>query len=302
MQSQDSPLDLVKAKLRHLKRQAWKPIIQVEEGALNASKISGKAWLNRGETWPICPNCQNPLRLVLQLNLQELPESLEGKFGSGILQLFCCESDFDIETDEYVLMGNSVVSSAITSSSFTYINELDESVTLTRSEPYIEIEEPEQVLTRVKTVCCLMACEPFANNQLARIIQPDDEPVEVEVPEMENFFPAKLIVGWEEMEEYPHPEEIREYGIALDEREYEILEEYELSAQVGDKLAGWLSWAQYIEYPNCPTCNRKMNQFIFQFESDSDENFPYPHHGLGVGYLVQCPEHKEQVAFFCQFT
>lgn len=301
MQSQNSALDSIKSKLNHLKRQAWKPIMQLGEGALNASKVSGKAWLNCGETWAICPNCKNPLRLVLQLNLQQLPESLENKFGSGILQLFCCESDFDIETDEYILMGNSVVSTT-TSSSFTYINESGESVTLTRSEPYIETKEPEQVLTKVRTVCCLMACEPFANNQLVRIIQLDDELVEVEVPEMEEFFPAKLIVGWKEMEEYPHPEEIKEYGIALDEREYEILEEYELSAQVGDKLGGWLSWAQYIEYPTCPTCNQKMNQFIFQFESDSDQNFPYPHHGLGVGYLVQCPNHKEQVTFFCQFT
>jgi len=83
------------------------------------------------------------------------------------------------------------------------------------------------------------------------------------------------------MQEYPHPEEIKEYGIALDEREYEILEEYELSAQVGDKLGGWLSWAQYIEYPNCPTCNREMNQFIFQFESDSDENFTLSASWLG---------------------
>jgi len=187
MQSQDSPLDLIKGKLSHLKRQAWKPIIQAGEGALNPSKISGKAWLNSGEIWPICPNCKNPLRLVLQLNLQQLPESLEDKFGSGILQLFCCESDFEIETDEYVLMENSVVSSAITSSSFTYINESGERVKLTRSEPYIETEEPEQVLTRLKNVCCLMACELFANNQLVRIIRPDDEPVEFEVPEMEEF-------------------------------------------------------------------------------------------------------------------
>lgn len=119
---------------------------------------------------------------------------------------------------------------------------------------------------------------------------------------MENFFPAKLIVGWKEMEEYPHPEEIKEYGIALDEQEYEMLDECHLLAQTGDKLSGGLSWGQAAEYPNCPTCNKKMNQFIFQLESDSDQNFPYPHHGLGVGYFVQCPNHKEQVTFFCQFT
>lgn len=179
---------------------------------------------------------------------------------------------------------------------------MDETFGLTELKPYIQIERPEQVLTKVTDVCWMRACQPFTDSQLVRIIQMDEEPIEIEVPDMEKFFPAKVIVGWEQLQEYPHPEEIREYGIALDEQEYEVLEEYELSAQVGDKLAGWLSWAQYIEYPNCPTCNRKMNQFIFQFESDSDENFPYPHGGLGVGYLVQCPEHKEQVTFFCQFT
>ncbi len=69
MQSQDSPLDSLKGKLSHLKRQAWKPIIKAGEGALNTSNISGKAWLNSDEIWPICPNCNKPLRLVILLNL-----------------------------------------------------------------------------------------------------------------------------------------------------------------------------------------------------------------------------------------
>ncbi len=176
-------------------------------------------------------------------------------------------------------------------------------------------KELEQVLSEETNIRWMRASEPFTNSQLVKIIQPDDEPVEVEVPEMEEFFPTKLIVGWKEMqEEYPHPEEIKEYGIALDEQEHEILialdeqeheilDEYDLSAQIGDKLAGWPSWGQSVEYPNCPTCNQNMNQFVFQFESYGNvNNFPYPHGGLGVGCIVQCPEHKEQVTFFCQFT
>lgn len=49
MQSQNTALDSIKSKLNHLKRQTWKPIMQVGEGALNASKVSGKAWLNRAK-------------------------------------------------------------------------------------------------------------------------------------------------------------------------------------------------------------------------------------------------------------
>lgn len=305
MQSQGSPLDLIKRKLNHLKRKAWKPIIQVGEGALNTSKTSGKAWLNRGTIWPICPNCKNPLRLVLQLNLQELPESLEGKFGSGIFQLFCCESNFEFETDDYILRANPQI--AETSFRWTVYEDKETGETsevVEELKPSIETEEPEQVLTRAKDSCWIRTCQPFTNSQLVRIIQPHGEPVEVEVPDMEKVFPAKLILGWEEIqEEYPiDSEEIKGYGIVLDDQETEILCESDSSAQVGDKLAGWPCWAQSVEYPNCPTCHREMNQFIFQFEWCENTNFPYPHHGLGVGYLVQCPEHKEQVAFFCQFT
>lgn len=65
-----------------------------------------------------------------------------------------------------------------------------------------------------------------------------------------------------------------------------------------DKLAGWPHWIQDIEYPNCPTCNQIMNQFIFQFETD--DNIPYLWGDAGAGYFVQCPEHKDQVAFLWQ--
>jgi len=67
-----------------------------------------------------------------------------------------------------------------------------------------------------------------------------------------------------------------------------------------DKLAGWPRWVQDIEYPNCPTCDGVMNQFIFQLESD--DNIPWLWGDLGTGYLVQCPEHKNKVAFLWQCT
>ena len=119
---------------------------------------------------------------------------------------------------------------------------------------------------------------------------------------MEDEFPEKQIVGWQESEEYPHREELESFGVALEDQEIELLDQSSLFAQVGDKLGGWICWAQAIEYPSCPVCSQTMNQLIFQLESDLNASFPYPHRGLGVGYLVQCPEHREQVTFFCQFT
>ncbi len=65
-----------------------------------------------------------------------------------------------------------------------------------------------------------------------------------------------------------------------------------------DKLAGYPRWVQDPEYPNCPVCDRLMNQLIFEFASD--DNIPYLWGDIGTGYFVQCPEHKEQVTFLWQ--
>ncbi|MCU0533873.1 MAG: YwqG family protein [Hydrococcus sp. Prado102] len=43
-----------------------------------------------------------------------------------------------------------------------------------------------------------------------------------------------------------------------------------------------------------------MNQLVFQIESH--ENVPYMWGDGGVGYILQCPIHKEEVAFLWQCT
>jgi len=65
-----------------------------------------------------------------------------------------------------------------------------------------------------------------------------------------------------------------------------------------DKLAGYPHWVQSMEYPNCPVCSGFMNQLIFQLASE--DNIPYMWCDGGIGYLVQCPEHQNQVTFFFQ--
>lgn len=85
-------------------------------------------------------------------------------------------------------------------------------------------------------------------------------------------------------------------GVMLDKDEVDILiDQVYLDS---DKLAGWADWVQFPRYPNCPTCNQSMNQFVFQL--GSEDNIPYAWGDYGEGYIVQCPEHKEQVAFLWQ--
>ncbi len=243
MQSNDFELERLKQNLSSVRRSAWKPIVQESDGALTASKFAGTPWLGVNEEWPICPNCKKAMQHFLQLNLDELPESLVGKFGTGLLQFFYCTS----------------------------------------SEPLCDDD--------------CDGWEPFAEMKVVRIVQPSPRSAEVNIPEIENLLPAKLIVGWEEIDDYPTKQEREMYGITIDDEEADFLYENKIIT-TKDKLGGWPGWIQPLEYPNCPTCNQPMNQFIFQI--DSEDNVPYMWGDMGVGYLFQCPNHKEQLAFLWQ--
>jgi uncharacterized protein YwqG len=76
--------------ITRLKRPTWKPIVTPGDGTLYDSKFAGQPWLGSRETWPTCQNCGAPLTFLLQLNLEALPEELQGQFGEGLLQLFYC--------------------------------------------------------------------------------------------------------------------------------------------------------------------------------------------------------------------
>ena len=147
-----------------------------------------------------------------------------------------------------------------------------------------------------KPECCEVlaeAWEPFAKSELIRIIQPEEPAENIEVPEFEHPFPPKRIVGWEEKDDYPHFDDLREIGTELTDQEIEKLwaAGYPLP---GDKLGGYPLWVQSLEYPSCPICNKRM-ELVFQV--DSEKNLPNMWGDAGIGHITQCPEHKDQVAF-----
>lgn len=69
-------------------------IPKVEDGADDESnsKFSGLACLRRNESWPECPNCNQPMQLFLQLDSGDLPRELGRPYGEGLLQFFYCTS------------------------------------------------------------------------------------------------------------------------------------------------------------------------------------------------------------------
>jgi hypothetical protein len=83
------------SQLADLKRPAWVPITEDGDGDLTSSKFAGIPWLAKDEDWPICPNCERPRELLLQLDLATLPARPEGCPEKGLLQLFYCTNGDD---------------------------------------------------------------------------------------------------------------------------------------------------------------------------------------------------------------
>jgi len=232
-------------KVEKHKRPAFKPVVKDGDGPLQASKFSGAAWLSEKEEWPVCPSCNRPMQLFIQLDLESIPAEIKGEFGQGILQLFYC----------------------------------------TGMEPQCEVDAT--------------GWEPYSKCSLARVVKPAGKARAPMLPDLEDRFPAKSIVGWEMSDDFPGLEEYELLGIKTDDTKLEeIIERIKTDTWkgpgIGDKLGGYPFWVQGIEYPECRKCGKKM-RLLFQL--DSEDNLPYMYGDSGVAHITQCPVHKDVVAF-----
>jgi len=262
-----------------LRRPAWIPQTEPGDGAPTDSKFAGTPYLGESGEWPPCRDCRRPIQLFLQLNLDELPEAARGEFGSGLLQFFHC-TYYDTSCDQFydttphfsngiILRLMPVAGGARTQGGASRAAEA--AAAGPQAAP-----APEPASRWKKMLVGLLT-------QVGAVARPDPGTVPL---------PPRRIVGWREVYEYP------EYWEAAELLGYEPEEfELELDAagpQGGDKLGGWPSWVQDIDYPDCPTCGRRMRH-VFQLASQ--DNLPYIFGDMGTGHVTQCPEHKEVMGF-----
>jgi hypothetical protein len=71
-------------------RRPFTPRTREGDGPVTASKFCGAALLHPGEAWPLCPGCNQPMRLFVQLDLATLPAELPYPHREGMVQLFYC--------------------------------------------------------------------------------------------------------------------------------------------------------------------------------------------------------------------
>ncbi|RDV39486.1 DUF1963 domain-containing protein [Bradymonadaceae bacterium TMQ3] len=103
--------------LSTFRRTAYRPVTAEGDGDLRGSKFSGRPWLQRDEPWPLCPNCNTPQQLFVQLNLASLPPDQQKRLGDrGLLQLFYCTSSdplCEVECEAYFPFARSVMARRI---------------------------------------------------------------------------------------------------------------------------------------------------------------------------------------------
>lgn len=127
-------------------------------------------------------------------------------------------------------------------------------------------------------------------------------------------FPAVTIVGWDRIDDLPHPEDHAQAGLvasydfsagALTLRcpslNFETttgfddlpVEEIAIATEK-DKLGGWPYWIQGNEQPGCRICGERMRLLI---QVDSNDNIPFMFGDAGIGHITQCQDHTDVVAF-----
>jgi len=108
--------------------------------------------------------------------------------------------------------------------------------------------------------------DPFAQCQVVRIVNPKGPASPPTLPTIDDYFPAKRIVGWSESDDFPSHPEREELGLVYDDNSLLKWSEKGVEAHVSVddyfewsedhtyrdcKLAGWPAWVQNVEYAKC---------------------------------------------------
>jgi uncharacterized protein YwqG len=153
--------------------------------------------------------------------------------------------------------------------------------------------------------------DPYSPCLLLRIVEVERKGSAPAIPDYEGApaFPAKSIVGWKKVADFPSEPELPELGLTYEDGKIECKEigfdaedaEYEDFHELarcvrGDKLAGWPDWVQaHTSYPNCRVCKKRMDTVLFNL--GCDDNIPFMFADGGHGPILQCPVHKDVLAF-----
>jgi uncharacterized protein DUF1963 len=203
---------------RHV-RPAWKPL--TDDRGSSLSQFGGQPSSEPG-TWPACGQCGSPMRLLLQLDLENLPAEFNGRLPDGLMQLFYCSVD-DGRCDTWAPFSGA-----------------QEIVFSPKGRP----PPAATPVTPVK-LAPIQAWRRFEDT-------PDPEEHGSLGVHYEYDYEAKRVhVTCDD----PRIR-LQNLDMALN------VAECVSAAALGDKLGGWPYWIQGVEYPKCTECGTVMNLLV----------------------------------------
>jgi predicted DNA-binding WGR domain protein/uncharacterized protein YwqG len=242
-------------------RPAWVPIVQDGDGAITDSKFSGIPFLLEGESIPTCGCCGKPLQLLLQLNLKQIPQDLQGQIGEGLIQVFYCTNQI---CEREGSNEQSYIWQAFSNRHF-----------LRLITPHSSLNGSIQIPETYFPAKTILNWE-----------------MQTDVPDSQEWERHGIAIEYDFEDEFEARVSCPEFGISFSTDEEE-LEEYIGQAIGGDKLFGYPHWVQGIEYPKCHKCQVTM-ELVFQI--DSEINLPIVFGSMGIAHVTQCKDHKDVLA------
>ncbi|MFN8672810.1 MAG: DUF1963 domain-containing protein [Candidatus Sericytochromatia bacterium] len=264
-------------------KKTWIPFVENKKGTILDSKFGGIPYLKENETWPICGNCKEPMTFFLQINFDTINKDIKDEFKlkSGLFQLFHCTNwNLQCELSGVYNLGKR--------NNFNIIRILD----LPKDNSYKKVKLPNK------------------NNY---------KTFEKEII-YERLFPEKIISKWlYRGYEYPFWKKERktidlsnfknkslstknipifliDYLKIKNDLVYENIL-FDLIYQ-DEKIGGEPYWIHKEEKGFCAECGKDL-ELLLQI-GYSELNIPYMFDDAGIGYILFCKEHQENIYFYCQ--
>lgn len=201
------------------RRTAWLPDVLDDDATSTDSAFSGIPLLRKGEDWPSCKSCGNPMESMLQLDLQTLPTD---RYGTDILQLFYCVADDTCEGGW---------------------EPFSDQMSLCR---IIRAKDAEPATTNLNR---------FPTKIIEGWTAIEDSPASAEHERLGLKFDYHFNdVPFQPMEFW-----CPELGLHFVGSKFLKSLENNVGATHLDKLGGWPQWVQGAEYPTCPECGTEMS-------------------------------------------
>ncbi len=291
--TEETPRDLRDHVLRScpfLERIAWLPVTRpVEErDSRLCTKFGGnKPYRRDNFTWPVCGKCGTQKDLMCQINIANLPPSLQQhiKMKSGLFQFFYCYECMPDESYEDIY--------------FIKSPDLVPSLKSLAAEKFASLEEYDPMTLPP----ILRKFVKEYTESIDLVWEPDDHVVEkwtkkTELPTYEEISVSESDIAKEIKREANLTEEqFQSFVDQLSNDNFEFEDCFMTSRAMFvyhcTKLGGWFYWGNWsqnqVMYLECPDCEVRMDTTFLQISDVEAEEYcgGQPHRN---GFVMLCPQ------------